>query len=81
VFTNVATVGPSAGRQLASRGRTPPNHVEQHRHRRRARLPHSTINALLAGSPTAPGDRLSMLDYLARRQRAQISGMTDLRDK
>jgi cell wall-associated NlpC family hydrolase len=43
--------------------------------------PAATINALLAGSPTALGDRLSMLDYLARRQRAQISGVTDLRDK
>jgi hypothetical protein len=41
----------------------------------------ATINALPAGSPTALGDRLSMLDYLARRQRAQISGVTDLRNK
>lgn len=42
----------------------------------------SPLDAVLAdGSPTGLADRLTMLDQLARRQRAEISGVTVLRDR
>jgi peptidoglycan DL-endopeptidase CwlO len=44
--------------------------------------PAVNLNAILSGgSPTALADRMSMLDYLARRQHAQISGVEAMRDK
>jgi peptidoglycan DL-endopeptidase CwlO len=44
--------------------------------------PASDLNAILSsGSPTALVDRLSILDYMARQQREQISGVAAMRDK
>jgi cell wall-associated NlpC family hydrolase len=43
--------------------------------------PVTSLNALLAGSSIALVDRLSILDYLARHLRAQISSVARLRDR
>jgi cell wall-associated NlpC family hydrolase len=42
----------------------------------------STVGAvLISGSPTGLTDKLTYLDLMARRQRAQVSGVIDLRDR